>query len=240
MKRLLLVLGLALFSPLAAAAGPEKPLDSVYVNLSDTASLQRGARMFINYCLSCHSAAYMRYNRMAQDLNISDDVLKENLLFAGDKTGDLMTTNMSAEDAKKWFGVWPPDLTLVARVRKPDWIYTYLRSFYIDETSPSGWNNTLFENVAMPHVLYELQGSQRLAGTDPESGKPDFTLASEGSLAPEEFDSAIRDLTNFLVYLGEPIRLKRHTIGVFVILFLLIFFALAYLLKKEYWKDVHE
>lgn len=239
MKRLLSFLLLALFAPLSVAAGVGKPLDSVYVNLSDTASLQRGARLFINYCLSCHSAAYMRYNRMAKDLDISEEVLKDNLLFAGDKVGDLMTTNMAGEDAKKWFGVQPPDLTLVAKVRKPDWIYTYLRSFYLDEKSPSGWNNSLFENVAMPHILSGLQGSQRLAGMNSETGRPEFTLVSKGSLTGEEYDKAIRDLTNFLVYLSEPIRLKRHTIGVFVILFLLGFLVLAYLLKKEYWKDVH-
>ena len=239
MKRVLFLLSLYLLSPLCFAAGESKPLDSVYVNLSDKASLQRGARVFVNYCLSCHSAAYMRYNRMAEDLDISEEVLKENLLFAGDKVGDLMTTNMSAEDAKNWFGVQPPDLTLVAKVRKPNWIYTYLRSFYMDEKSPSGWNNTLFENVAMPHILYGLQGSQRLAGTNPETGRPEFTLVSEGSLTSEEYDETVRDLTNFLVYLSEPISLKRHTIGVFVVLFLLVFMVLAYFLKKEYWKDVH-
>lgn len=238
MKRVLLGLSLVLFSSWCAAAGPSKPLDSVYVNLSDQASLQRGARLFVNYCLSCHSAAYMRYNRMAEDLEISDKVLKENLLFAADKPGDLMVTNMPASDAKKWFGVVPPDLTVIARVRKPDWIYTYLRSFYMDEKSPSGWNNTLFENVAMPHILYELQGSQRLVATD-DHGKPEFALVKQGTLSPEEYDVAMRDLTNFLVYLGEPARLKRHTIGVFVILFLLVFLVLAYLLKKEYWKDIH-
>lgn len=239
MKRFIVVWALALVSPLCFAAGAHKPLDAVYINLSDKASLQRGARTFVNYCLSCHSAAFMRYNRMAEDLDISDQVLKENLLFAADKVGDLMTTNMSTEDAKKWFGVAPPDLTLVTRVRKPEWIYTYLRSFYMDDKSPSGWNNTLFENVAMPHVLYGLQGSQRLAGTDPETGKAEFTLVKQGSLSPEEYDTVVRELINFLVYLGEPIQLKRHRIGVFVILFLIVFLILAYLLKKEYWKDVH-
>ena len=238
MRRFIFLLVLALVSPLGFTA-ETKPLDSVYINLSDTASLQRGARTFVNYCLSCHSAAYMRYNRMAEDLGISDQVLKENLLFAGDKAGDLMITTMSEEDARKWFGVAPPDLTLVAKVRKPDWIYTYLRSFYLDEKSPSGWNNTLFENVAMPHVLYGLQGSQRLAGTDPETGKAEFTLTRPGDLSPEEYDGVVRDLTNFLVYLSEPVQLKRHSIGVFVILFLLVFLVVTYLLKKEYWKDVH-
>ena len=228
-----------LFSSVCTAAGTEKPTDEVYVNLSDKASLQRGARLFVNYCLSCHSAAYMRYNRMAEDLDISEKVMKENMLFAADKPGDLMTTNMSAEDAKKWFGVVPPDLTVIARVRKPDWIYTYLRSFYVDEKTPSGWNNALFENVAMPHVLYDLQGNQRLVEAHDEHGKPEFKLVKPGSLSPEEYDSAMRDLTNFLVYMGEPVKLKRQTIGVFVILFLLVLLILSYMLKKEYWKDVH-
>ena len=239
MKRLLLISVLVLFSSASIASGPGNPVDSVYVNLSDQASLQRGARLFVNYCLSCHSAAYMRYNRMGEDLGISDAVLKENFLFASDKVGDLMLTNMSAEDAKQWFGVAPPDLTLAARVRNADWIYTYLRSFYIDDESPSGWNNTLFENVAMPHVLYGLQGSQRLVGIDPETQKPEFGLVKQGAMTVEEYDDAIRDLTNFMVYLAEPIKLKRHTIGVFVIAFLIILFILAYFLKKEYWKDVH-
>lgn len=239
MKRVWISLALALFSSLTAAAEVSKPLDAVYVNLSDQGSLQRGARLFVNYCLSCHGASYMRYNRMAEDLNISDQVLKESMMFTADKVGELMTTNMAPEDGKKWFGVAPPDLTLVARLRKPDWIYTYLKSFYLDDGSRSGWNNTLFPNVAMPHVLYELQGSQRLVATDPDTGKPEFALVKEGTLSPEEYDSALRDLTNFLVYLAEPVKLKRHTIGVFVILFLLVFMVLSYLLKKEYWKDVH-
>ena len=239
MKRLLFASVLVLCSSISIASGPGNPVDSVYVNLSDNASLQRGARLFVNYCLSCHSAAYMRYNRMGEDLGISDAVLKENFLFASDKIGDLMVTNMSAEDAKTWFGVAPPDLTLAARVRKADWIYTYLRSFYIDDESPSGWNNTLFENVAMPHVLYGLQGSQRLVGIDPETRKPEFGLVKQGAMSVEEYDDTIRDLTNFMVYLAEPIKLKRHTIGVFVIAFLIILFISAYFLKKEYWRDIH-
>ena len=239
MKRLLFASILVLFSSTSLASGPEIHVDSVYVNLSDKASLQRGARLFVNYCLSCHSAAYMRYNRMGEDLGISNAVLKENFLFAADKVGDLMVTNMSARDAKRWFGVAPPDLTLAARVRNADWIYTYLRSFYLDDKSPGGWNNTLFENVAMPHVLYGLQGSQRLVGTDPETQKPEFGLVKQGAMTPAEYDDAIRDLTNFMVYLAEPIKLKRHTIGVFVIAFLVILLILAYLLKKEYWRDIH-
>ena len=162
-------------------------------------------------------------------------------MFAADKTGDLMTTTMPDEDAKKWFGVTPPDLTLVARVRKPAWIYTYLRSFYVDERSPSGWNNTLFENVAMPHILYELQGSQRAVFKEENGTKKfdHFEMGAPGTMTEAEFDNAMRDLTNFLVYLGEPAKLKRYTIGVFVILFLIVLTVLSYLLKKEYWKDVH-
>lgn len=239
MKRLLGMLVVTLFSSVTVAAESGPPLDPVYVNLSDKASLQRGARLFVNYCLSCHSAAYMRYNRMGEDLGISNGVLKENFLFATDKAGDLMISNMPAENAKKWFGVVPPDLTLAAKVRKPDWIYTYLRSFYLDEYTASGWNNTLFENVAMPHVLYGLQGTQRLTGTDSEAKKPEFELVVQGTMTPEEYDNAMRDLTNFMVYLAEPIKLKRHTVGVFVIIFLIILMISAYLLKKEYWRDIH-
>lgn len=241
MKRLITAIVLSLMSPLALSAESKVPLDSVYVNLSDTASLQRGARLFVNFCLSCHSAAYMRYNRMAADLDIPEEVLKENLMFAADKVGNLMTTTMPEKDAKKWFGVAPPDLTLVARVRKPDWLYTYLRSFYLDETSPSGWNNTLFENVAMPHILFELQGTQRAVFTEENGQKKfdHFEVETPGTMTPDEYDEAMRDLTNFLVYLGEPVKMKRYTIGVFVILFLLVLTVLSYLLKKEYWKDIH-
>ena len=241
MKRLIIAIVLSLTSPLALSAESKVPLDSVYINLSDTASLQRGARLFVNFCLSCHSAAYMRYNRMGTDLGIPEEVLKENLMFASDKVGDLMTTTMPQDFAKKWFGVAPPDLTLVARVRKPDWLYTYLRSFYLDDSSPSGWNNTLFENVAMPHILYELQGSQRAVFTEEHGQKKfdHFELESPGTMTPDEYDEAMRDLTNFLVYLAEPVKMKRYTIGVFVILFLLVLTVLSYLLKKEYWKDIH-
>ncbi len=223
-----------------AAATEDAPLDAVYINLSDTASLQRGARLFVNYCLSCHSASYMRYRRMGEDLGISEELLKEHLLFAGEKPGDLMQATMPANYAKQWFGVVPPDLTLIARVRKPDWIYTYLRSFYLDVGSPSGWNNTLFRNVAMPHVLYQLQGSQRLVSDGAaENGKPVFRLERPGEMTPEEYDESVRDLTNFLVYLGEPVKLNRYLIGVFVMLFLAVLLVLSYTLKKEYWKDVH-
>lgn len=240
MKRLIAFWLLVTSAPWTMAASENVHLDPVYINLTDKASLQRGARLFVNYCLSCHNAAYMRYRRMAKDLDISEELLKENLMFVGDKPGDLMRTTMPADYAKDWFGVVPPDLTLVARVRNPDWIYTYLRSFYLDEGSPSGWNNSLFQNVAMPHVLFGLQGNQRLVGKSGENdGKPVFRLEQPGTMAPEEYDNAMKDLTNFLVYLGEPIKLDRYLIGVFVMMFLGGLLVLSYLLKKEYWKDLH-
>jgi len=250
MRALLAILFLVMTPHSWAASAEDAPLDKVYINLSERGSLQRGARLFVNYCLSCHSAAYMRYNRLSTDLGISKELVEENLLFAGDKIGDLMITAMPKDAAKKWFGVVPPDLTVIARARKPDWIYTYLRSFYLDESTPSGWNNTLFPNVAMPHVFYELQGVQRLkkhaeGGVPTEdhhgqaSGSDRFELVKAGALTPVEFDEAVRDLTNFLVYMGEPAKLERYNIGVFVILFLLALTVLLYFLKKEYWKDVH-
>jgi ubiquinol-cytochrome c reductase cytochrome c1 subunit len=240
MKRLIAFLLIVMSAPLCMAASENAPLDPVYINLTDKASLQRGARTFINYCLSCHSATYMRYRRMAEDLDISEELLQENLMFASDKPGDLMRTTMPADYAKDWFGVVPPDLTLIARVRNPDWIYTFLRSFYRDDGSQSGWNNGLLENTAMPHVLYGLQGDQRLVTKSGEDdGKPVFRLEKPGTKTPEEYDNVIRDLANFLVYLGEPIKLERYLIGVFVMLFLAVLLVLSYLLKKEYWKDVH-
>jgi ubiquinol-cytochrome c reductase cytochrome c1 subunit len=210
----------------------------VAVDLSDKTSLQNGARIFVNYCLSCHSAAYMRYNRLGKDLGISEELVKENLLFAADKVGDLMKAVMPAQDAKAVFGVVPPDLTVISRSRGPDWVYTYMRSFYRDDKSYSGWNNTVFPHVAMPHVLYEWQGHQR-AVFDKDGKFERFELERTGSMKAKDYDSAMRDLTNFLVYLGEPAKLERYRIGAYVIAFLLLLLVFAYLLKKEYWKDVH-
>lgn len=243
-----------------AAGGHGAVVDKVHMNMSDKASLQNGAKLFVNYCLSCHSAEYSRYNRVAEDLDIPLWQLKENLMFTTEKEGDLMKTTMPAEDAKVWFGVAPPDLSLVARVRKPDWIYTYLRAFYQDESSPSGWNNSLFENVAMPHAMYELQGVQRIVGKT-EAGEHSsldahaadgglvgeqtvvgdtiFEIEHAGKLSPAEFDKAMTDLTAFLTYLAEPAQLKRQTIGVFTLAFLIILMLLCMVLKAEYWRDVH-
>ncbi len=258
MKRILILLLLAVAPAVFASEKcGEVKCDSVKIDLGDRTSLQNGARIFVNYCLSCHSASYMRYNRMGQDLGISEELVKENLLFAADRVGDLMKTVMPKEDARDWFGTAPPDLSVIARSRGADWLYTYMRSFYREDKSPSGWNNTVFPHVAMPHVLYEWQGHQRVVTRVEkqthrveEDGKmvektvekpvfDRFELERPGSMTPSEYDKAMRDLTNFMVYLGEPARLHRYTIGVYVLIFLAIFLVIAYLLKKEYWKDVH-
>jgi ubiquinol-cytochrome c reductase cytochrome c1 subunit len=239
MKKLLILLSLAALPAAGfAAGGGHAKLDPVKIDLSDKASLQRGARIFVNYCLSCHSAAYMRYNRMGHDLGISEELVKDNLLFAADKVGDPMKAVMPAEEAKAAFSTVPPDLTVIARSRKPAWLYTYMRSFYRDDKAPSGWDNTVFPHVAMPHVLYEWQGHQR-AVFKKDGSFDRFELVRPGSMSTEEYDKAMRDLTNFLVYLGEPAKLERYQLGVWVLLFLAVFFVFAYLLKKEYWKDVH-
>ena len=241
MKKLFLLLTLVSM-PVFAAGGGGAHLDSVDIDMSDTESLQRGAGLFVNYCLSCHSAAYMRYNRMSEDLQIPKEVVEDNMMFAADRIGGLMKTSMPEEDAKKWFGKAPPDLSLIARSRGPEWLYTYLRGFYLDDTSPSGWNNTLFPKVAMPHVMYSLQGARNAIFKKDENGVEVFDhyeMVKPGTLNEDEFDSAMRDLTNFMVYLAEPARLVRYKLGVYVLIFLAIFFVFAYLLKKEYWKDVH-
>jgi len=238
----LLPLIAVLVSPTAMSAGGNENLDSAYINLSDKVSLRKGAHTFVNYCLSCHEASFMRYDRMARDLEIDDATLRENLMFASTKPGDLMKVNMSAEDAKAWFGVKPPDLSLTARSRGPDWIYTYMRSFYRDESTTTGWNNTLYPNVAMPHILYEWQGMRTAqfetggTGTKQLAGYEQLT---PGTMDDRQYDDAMRDLTNFMVYLAEPAKMVRYKIGFWVMLFMLVFIGLAYALKKEYWRDVH-
>jgi ubiquinol-cytochrome c reductase cytochrome c1 subunit len=238
MKRTILLLALVLSPTVATAASVAGKLDHVKIDLADKTSLQNGARIFVNYCLSCHSAAYMRYNRMGKDLGISDELVKEHLLFAAEKVGDLMKAVMPADDAKAVFGVVPPDLTVISRSRGADWLYTYMRAFYRDDKSYSGWNNTVFPHVAMPHVLYEWQGHQRAVfGKDGKFEK--FELERPGSMSAKDYDAAMRDLTNFLVYLGEPAKLERYRVGAWVLAFLLVLLVFSYLLKKEYWKDVH-
>ncbi len=235
---------LMMVSVSVSAAGGAK-LMHMEVDLSNQTSLQRGAKTFVNYCLSCHSAAYMRYNRMGTDLGISEDVLKKNFMFGTDKVGETMKIAMRESDADRFFGVTPPDLSVIARSRGADWLYSYFKTFYVDESRPFGVNNLAFKDVGMPNVLWELQGVQRLTeqkhddGAHHASTYEDLELISEGSQKPEQYDQTVRDLVNFLVYLGEPIKLKRTKIGVWVMLYLFILMIITYLLKKEYWRDVH-
>ncbi|WP_410200347.1 cytochrome c1 [Rheinheimera pleomorphica] len=244
MKNLFSVMALVA-SSWAMAAGPAVPLDKAPIDLTDKASLQNGAKLFQNYCLGCHQMQYQRYSRTFRDLGIPEDVGMENLMFTGEKVGDHITNNMSAKDGEKWFGATPPDLTNVARVRGPDWLYTYLRSFYADPARPFGVNNDVFPMVGMPHVLQELQGLPYKAYetrlVDGESKQVYVGIKTDGSgeLSAEEYDRAVADLVNYLEYVGEPTKLESRELGVKVMVFLLIFFVLAYLLKKEYWRDVH-
>jgi len=210
-----LALASTLFSFSVFAAG-DLHLDPANTDISDTASLQNGAKLFMNYCSGCHAIGFMRYNRIAKDLNLSDSLVAEHLMFAGEKPGETITTAMPKEVAEKWFGVAPPDLSLVARAKGTDWIYTYLRGFYEDGSKVFGVNNKVLENASMPDVLWSLK-----------EGK------SEAA-----FDQDVRDITNFLDYVGEPAKLIRTSLGVWVLLFLGVLLVLTYLLKKEYWKDV--
>ena len=245
MRKTILSLILAVLPGLALASGVGVHLDKADIDLKNKQSLQRGARLFVNYCLSCHSAEFQRYNRTGRDLGLTEEQVLENLIFTGAKLGEQMKIAMSRADAKAWFGAPPPDLTLVARSRGPDWLYTYLRTFYVDESRPFGVNNLVFPSVGMPHVLWELQGWQEpVYKTVEHEGETKqvierLELAQAGDLSPAEYDRAVRDLVNFLTYLGEPVQLERKALGVKVLLFLLVFFVVAYLLKKEYWKDVH-
>jgi ubiquinol-cytochrome c reductase cytochrome c1 subunit len=203
------------------------PIDS-----SDQASLQRGARTFVNNCLNCHSASYMRYNRLI-DIGLTEKEIKDNLLLAADKIGDTMQAAMDPSDAKKWFGVAPPDLSVEVRARGADWLYAYMRGFYKDETTPSGWNNIVFDKVAMPHVLYQLQGEQKLNHKTHE-----LELVTPGRLSPEEYDAFVADLTNYMAFMAEPAKEQRKMLGIWVILFLGVLLVLAKKLKAAYWKDI--
>jgi ubiquinol-cytochrome c reductase cytochrome c1 subunit len=228
----------------AVASEEEVHLDKAPVNLNNHESLQRGARLFVNYCLNCHSANYMRYNRLT-DIGLSEEQIKNNLLFAAEKVGETMTVAMPKADAKAWFGVVPPDLTVEARARTPDWLYTYLRGFYRDDSRPTGWNNVAFSNVGMPHILWELQGQQVLKTEEHVDAKGVKTethrlvLDKPGSMTPAEYDSAMADLVNYMVYMAEPAQTQRKKLGVVVLLFLGLLFVVAYYLKKEFWKDIH-
>ena len=242
MKRVknFLFLLLAMPAHAMAAGGHSVPLDKAPVNLADQDSLQRGARMFVNYCLNCHSAGSMRYSRL-QDLGLTEDQIKENLLFAGEKPGETMKVGMTKADGKAWFGATPPDLSVIARSRGADWLYTYLRGFYRDDTRATGWNNTVFDKVGMPHVMWSLQGE--MVPVYKKEGEHEtiarLELAKPGSVTLAEYDAMVGDLVNYLVWMGEPAQVQRKQLGVIVLLFLAGFFVIAYYLKKEFWKDVH-
>ena len=235
MKKLLTIL---LFAPLMAfAAGATLHLDAAPDRSNDIPALQRGAKTFVNYCLNCHSASYMRYNRL-HDLGLSDAQIKDNLMFTADKVGELMRTAMQRDEARIWFGAPPPDLTLIARARASefgsgaDWLYTYLRTFYRDDARPTGWNNVVFANVGMPHVFWELQGEQVMVDHK-------LTLAKPGKLTAQEYDEMVADLVGYLKYMGEPVSDFRKNLGVIVLIALSVLFVFAYALKREFWKDIH-
>ncbi len=240
--RLWMLAGALLLSA-AAMASEGGGLQQAGNDLSDRASLQRGAQLYMSYCSGCHSLKYLRYSRMSEDLGLTEEEVMRNLNFSGGKIGDQVHVSLKEDDGKKWFGKMPPDLSLISRVRGSDWVYTYLKSFYLDESRPLGWNNKLFPNASMPNPLWQMQGLQHA-----EFGKADaagerpveaLKVTQPGDVPPQQYDRAVRDITNFLEYAGEPAALKRQGIGVWVILFLALLALLAYLLKQEYWRDVH-
>jgi ubiquinol-cytochrome c reductase cytochrome c1 subunit len=248
MKKIFALL-LAATSLSAFGSGGAVHLEHANIQPDNLVSLQNGAKLFVNYCMGCHSLEHQRYERMANDLQIPNDIVIQNLMLGTEKIGDQMKIAMNKQDAAEWFGAPPPDLTLTARIRPggPDWIYTYLKSFYRDETRPYGVNNVVFPSVGMPHVLEGLQGVQ-LAVFEDEPCADDakrtckkfskLELLEQGQMTPEEYDTAARDIANFLTYVAEPMKAERREMGVYVLLFLLVLFALGYKLKKEYWKDV--
>jgi ubiquinol-cytochrome c reductase cytochrome c1 subunit len=235
-------------------------MESAQIDLTDKASLQRGAGLYMSYCSACHSLGYQRYSRMAEDLGLSQEQVEKNLIYTDAKFGETMNTGMSTENGTAWLGKAPPDLSVVARTKAEgaDWVYNYLKSFYVDESRPTGWNNTVFPGASMPHVLWDLQGSPH-ALTEPKHKNAKGELEAcqkgeyqgqcisgfsipdhkKGSLSAEEYDQVARDISGFLAYVGEPSAAKRESLGVWVVLFLALFTLLAYLLKSEYWRDIH-
>lgn len=230
----LLILCMAPFGNTFAAES-NVPLDRAPVDITDNASLQRGAESFVNYCLTCHGASYMRYNRH-RDIGLTNEEILDKLVFTGQKVGDLMQSAMRKKEGQEWFGVVPPDLSVIARSRGADWLYTYLRAFYRDDDTTTGWNNLVFDRVAMPHVMYQLQGEQRLVT---KGDQKSLVLDKPGQMSGADFDKFAGDLVNYLVYLGEPHANARKELGIQVMIFLLGMLALSYALKKEYWKDIH-
>ncbi len=245
------VLAVALLMPAMAVASGSVHLESAPIDINDKESLRRGAQAFGDYCYSCHAASFMRFNRIAKDLEMPEADVRDMLIHtynekgAPTKIGDLMKVSMTDDYAKNAFGTAVPDLSLTARARGADWIYTYLRSFYVDPYRPTGFNNTVFQDVGMPHVLWSLQGLQEVKYKTVMHGDIEveevegFEQVQAGTLSSDEYDMFITDLTNFMVYLAEPIQVERRSLGWKVLLFLVLLFGFAYALKKEYWKDVH-
>ena len=236
------VAAVAAIVPMTAFAGEGEGLLEANTHLTDQASLQHGAKLFMNYCSGCHSLKYMRYSRIGEDLGLSEKEVTDNLNFTGAKYMDRINVSMRPDDATAWLGKAPPDLSLEGRSRGANWIYTYLKSFYMDESRPLGWNNTLLKNASMPNVLWQLQGIQHPVmgkGPDGQPAVEKLVLGEKGSMTPEEYDLAARDISAFLQYAAEPASVQRETYGVWVVLFLVVFTFLAYMLKHEYWRDVH-
>ncbi|MDC9728385.1 MAG: cytochrome c1 [Methyloprofundus sp.] len=239
MKKLLQVCLLLL--PLSTFASAQISLESADTDLSDSKSLANGAKLYVEYCLGCHSVKYIRYLNIADDFDIKQTTLLEDVAPEGAGIYDKMLTAMNGRDAKKWFGTTPPDLSLIARSRGADWLYTYLKSFYVDASRPLGVNNAVFPDVGMPNPLWQLQGEQ-IAVLKKEHGQDvidKLMIQKKGTMTPDQFDKAVNDIVSFLVYTGEPSQLERQSMGKYVLLFILLFGVIAYLLKKEYWKDVH-
>jgi len=243
MNRFWLLVGLIVFTlgtpAMTGASEGEAHVEHAGVNTRDVAAVQRGAKWFVNYCFSCHSARYMRYNRLSEDLDLTPEMVMDNLVFSGAKIGDTMDIAMQPQKAALWLGKTPPDLSLIARSRGVDWLFSYLKNFYQDENG--AWNNLNLPNAAMPHVLWQLQGIQKpVYTTHGDLEVVDYlTLAEPGLQSPEEYEETVRDLVTFLDYLSEPAKLKRKSIGIWVMLFLVVFAALTWALKAEFWRDVH-
>jgi ubiquinol-cytochrome c reductase cytochrome c1 subunit len=241
------ILALTLLLPCMAFAFGGMELQNANNDLRDKTSLQSGAKLFVNYCMGCHSAQYVRYGRVGKDLGLTDEELRSNLMFGAEKVGDMMTIAMDKEDSAKWFGVVPPDLSVIARARGVDWLYTYLLTFYLDPSRPMGVNNLVFKDVGMPHVLWERQGWQKpvyetvtdAGGKAHEVIKSLELVDKADEASAEQYRKDVRDIVNFLDYIGEPTKLERQDLGWKVIGFLFIFLIFAILLKLEYWRDVH-
>jgi len=241
MQRLALAALAAVSFAGVAQAAEEGGMEPMNIRVDDVASLQRGSRLFFNYCSGCHSLQFMRYSRIAEDLKLDEKEVQASLIFTGAKIGDKATNQMPPALAATWFGKAPPDLSLEARAKGSDWIYHYLKSFYLDPSRPVGWNNTVFPNVSMPNPLWELQGLQVAVkkGEGGESEIEKLEIKTPGRVSDAQYDEAVRDITAFLTYAGEPAALKRTSMGVWVLLYLAFFTFLAWLLKHEFWKDVH-